>query len=271
MIDSADPPKRTAAWRVLALLGAFSRGGGSLTLSQLSRYADLSLTTTHRLVGEVMEWGGLEQDAEGRYRLSSKILNLASSSTQALRLREHALPHLLELHRQTGLGVQLGVRDDSSVMFLEALRTHPNYSGENRIGGRLPLHGTASGLVLLAYAMPDVVDDYLEQRLARYTPHTVIDPDTIRGELEIIRKRRYALGSQLISLEAGSVAAPVLNEELIVAAAVNVVFFVDRDDPQRLIKPVLETANRISRSLAEVKSAPDPRTVDFRRRQAGLA
>ena len=44
-----DPVKRTAAVRVLALLGAFSRVGGTLTLSEISRYAHLSLTAAHRL------------------------------------------------------------------------------------------------------------------------------------------------------------------------------------------------------------------------------
>jgi hypothetical protein len=47
--------KRTAAGRVLALLGAFSRGGGSLTLSEIARHADLSLTTAHRLAKEVLD------------------------------------------------------------------------------------------------------------------------------------------------------------------------------------------------------------------------
>src|SRR5690554_3553235 len=108
---SGDPGKRTAAARVLALLEAFSRGGGSLTLSEISRYANLSMTTTHRLTNEVLAWGGIELDDNGRYRLSRKILDLASSSTQTLKLRERALPHLSKLHRLTGLTVHMAVRD----------------------------------------------------------------------------------------------------------------------------------------------------------------
>jgi DNA-binding IclR family transcriptional regulator len=44
--DAQDSRKRTAAGRLLSLLGAFSRGGGSLTLSEIARYADLSTTAT---------------------------------------------------------------------------------------------------------------------------------------------------------------------------------------------------------------------------------
>src|SRR5690606_32989196 len=205
--------KRTAAARALAVLGAFSQGGGSLTLTEISRYADLSLTTAHRLAHEVLEWGGLELDDAGRYRLSRKILDLASSSTRALRLRESALPHISDLHRLTGLTVHLGVCDGGDVMYLEALRPHSNYSGENRMGGRMPLHVTATGLALLAYADPAFVDDYLSRPLKRFTPHTLADPDTIRAALETARRNRVALVSQTISLGAGAVAAPVFGED----------------------------------------------------------
>ena len=64
--------------------------------TEIARRADLSLTTTHRLAHEVLDWGGLEMDEEGRYRLSRKILKLASASTEDLRIRELALPHLVD-------------------------------------------------------------------------------------------------------------------------------------------------------------------------------
>lgn len=262
--------KRTAAGRALAVLGAFSQGGGSLTLTEISRYADLSLTTAHRLAHEVLEWGGLELDDEGRYRLSRKILDLASSSTRALRLRESALPHVSDLHRLTGLTVHLGVRDGNDVMYLEALRPHSNYSGENRMGGRMPLHVTATGLALLAYAEPAFVDDYLARPLKRFTPHTLADPESVRAALETARRNRFALVSQTISLGAGAVAAPVFSEDGRVETVVGAVYLIGRDDPTKLVDPVRAAATRIGHALAERRTRPHPRTVDFNRRSAGF-
>ncbi|KRA24311.1 hypothetical protein ASD65_07640 [Microbacterium sp. Root61] len=262
--------KRTAAARVLALLGAFSRGGGSLNLSEISRYADLSLTTTHRLAKEVLEWGGLELDCDGRYRLGRKILDLASASTEALRLREKVLPHLVDLHRHTGLTVHLAARDGADVVYLEALRTHPNYTGENKIGGRLRLHVTATGLVLLSHAGSDVVDEYLRVPLKVYTSRTIADEQTLRQNLTIVRRQGFAVGHQFVTMGAGSIAAPIVNAEGVVTAAVGVVYLVDQHDPNRLIDHVRAAANRMSRALAEKPAALDPRTIDFNRRNAGL-
>lgn len=261
--------KRTAAARVLDLLGAFASGGGSLTLSEISRYADLSLTTTHRLVGEVLQWGGLELDDAGRYRLSAKILDLASASTQAMRLRERALPHLVELHRRTGMTVHLSVRDGASVLYLEALRSHPNYTGENRIGGRLGLHVTATGLVLLAFAEDDCREEYLAGPLKRYTSETITEPEALRARMQQVKRNGYAVAERFVAMAAGSVAAPVMGPDGTVQAAVGLVYSTDGCESGKLIDPVRITANRISRAV-RTRAHPDPRTVDFNRRSAGL-
>ncbi|KAA9132262.1 IclR family transcriptional regulator [Microbacterium caowuchunii] len=275
VMDFATAPRtespRTAANRVLGVLGAFSHGRGALTLTEIARYADLPLTTAHRLAREVVAWGGLELDETGKYRLSRKILDLASSSTYAMRLRESALPHLSELHRTTCLTVHLAVRDGDEVLYLEALRSHTNYSGENRMGGRMPLHATATGLVLLAYAQECDIEDYLRGPLQRYTPKTVTDPDELRSTLAGIRASGHARLNGTISPRAGSVAAPVFGDDGTVETAVGSVFILERDDPARLIDAVRITATRIARSLACRNDPPHPATVAFNRRKAGLA
>ncbi|WP_460773085.1 IclR family transcriptional regulator [Microbacterium sp. GXF7504] len=265
-----DLGKRTAASRLLALLDAFGVGDGAKTLSELSRHAGLSLTTTHRLVHELRGWGGVEVDPRGRYRLSNKLLALASGSAQAFELRERALPHLMALNRVAGISVQLAVRDGGDVLYLEALRTIPNYTGQNRIGGRMPLHTVATGLVLLAHEEPAFVDEYLSGPLARFTERTPTDPAAIRRELERLRERRYVCADRTVTPEAGSVAAPVVGEDGRVVAAVGVIYFVAQTDPRQLIRPLLTAAKQISQAMTETRSAPDPRTIAFNRRRAGL-
>lgn len=259
---------RTAADRLLSLIGAFAHGDGALTLSELAGHADLPLPTAHRLLRELHDWGGVVQDESGRYRLGNKFLEIASFSTRGFEVRERALPHLIELQRQSGLSVQLAAREGDHVVYLEALRTQPNISGENRIGGRLPLHAAGTGLVLLAHAPEDVVDDYLSRPLQRFTRFTSTDPEEIRTILADIRAKRCAVTSQTVSLEVGSVAAPVHGPDGEVVAAVNAIFFVRHHDPRALLPQVLTAAAWIGRSIRAPGSAPDPRSIGFRRRRA---
>ncbi|GAA1804779.1 IclR family transcriptional regulator [Nesterenkonia flava] len=261
-------PKRTAAGRVLALLDAFTQGGSPLTLSEISRQAGLSLTTTHRLVKEVLQWGGLELDESGRYRLSCKILGLASTS-RAMVLRERALPHLMELHSRTGMSVHLAVRDRDEVMYIEALRAHPNYTGRSRIGGHFRLHVTATGLVLLAHEREEFIEEYLNQPLKRYTEHTIADADELRTTLHDVRQQGYAVAHQFVSPTAGAVGAPIVGLDGEVTSSLGLTYHVNQVNPSALVDLVRVTATRISRALRE-KQQLDPRTVDFNRRHAGM-
>lgn len=265
---AGEATKLTAAGRVLALLGAFATSGGRLTLSEISRQAGLSLTTTHRLVQEVLAWGGLEVDECGKYRLGPKIIELASSSTEGLRLRERALPHLIDLHRRTGMTVHLAVRDDAELLYIEALRGHPNYTGENRIGGRLPLHVGGTGLTLLAFAPNDVVDAYLRRPLRRYTRQTVVEPERLRGVLADIRRQRYCLTRSLLTPRAGSLAAPIVSPDGDVIAAIGVVCLLDRHEPEQYLELVRGTAARASHALLSRPAPMSAYTQEFHRRHA---
>ncbi|MFC7403039.1 IclR family transcriptional regulator [Citricoccus sp. GCM10030269] len=263
-------PKRTAASRVLSLLDAFGDRGEPMTLSDIARRADLSLTTTHRLAHEVLEWGGLDVDEDGRYRLSRKILALASASTEDLRIRELALPHLVELHQRTGLTVNLSVREADDVMYLEALRAHPNYTGQNRIGGRLPLHATATGLVLLAYADAEEQDEYLTKPLKRYTERTCARPEDLRATFERGRRDGFIRTDGALAPGAGSLGAPVPDATGTVDVAVGAIYSLKNPEPHCLADLVRATAHRISRARIE-RPTLDQRTIRFNRVQAGLA
>lgn len=262
------PAKPTAAGRLLALLEAFAHGEGALRLSEISRRADLSLTTTHRLVHELLAWDGLELDTCGRYRLSAKFLELASASTRGLRLRETALPYLVDLQRRTGLTIHLAVRNGLNVMNLEALRLHPNYGGENRIGGSLPLHIGGTGLVLLAYAPPGFVELYVREPLESYTRTTIADVPTLLATLEQIRREGYAIARHTPVEDRGMVSAPVMNAEGEIHAAVGLICWLDRHDPERYVELVRTTVGCISRALAERAARPPASAQAFRRRLA---
>ncbi|WP_258933154.1 hypothetical protein [Nesterenkonia pannonica] len=218
---------------------------------------------------EVVQWGGLELDESGRYYLSGKMLGLASTS-QAMCLRERALPHLMELHYQTGMSVQLAVREKHEVMYVEALRAHPNYTGRNKMGGHFQLHVTASGLVLLAHERDEYVEDYLQQPLKRYTEHTIADPGHLRSTLKDIRQQGYFVAHRCVSPSAGGIAAPIVGLDGEVRAAVGLTYEVGKVNPAALVDLVRVNATRITRALRE-KPQLDPRTVDFNRRQAGIA
>ena len=101
-----------------------------------------------------------------------------SSSSSATRcavtafLRDAALPYLADLFVLGGETVHLAVRDGDEVMYVERLVGHRSTATPSRVGGRFPLHCTATGKVLLTYAPDDVVERVLVERpRARHAVH----------------------------------------------------------------------------------------------------
>src|SRR5258708_16970576 len=106
LLDSAAEPSAPAtrtnvAGRLLAVLDAFGPRSRALSLSEISRRSELSLSTTHRLVHELLTWGALERDPNGRYSIGVRLLELAALAPRGLDLREAAFPCLDELHHPT--------------------------------------------------------------------------------------------------------------------------------------------------------------------------
>jgi hypothetical protein len=111
-------------WARLTRPGArtFGPAHATLTLSEISRRAGLSLTTTHRLVGELRAWGALERGEDGRYGIGLRLLEPGALAPLGLQLRELAVPYLDDLHQVTRANVVLVVRDGADVVYVEALR-----------------------------------------------------------------------------------------------------------------------------------------------------
>ena len=235
--------------RVLAVLDAFSVQRPALRLSEISRLAELSLTTAHRQVAELTRWGALERGEDGRYRIGLKLWELGALAPRSVDLREAALPVLEDLYEATHQNVQIAVRDGHEVVYVERITGRGAVSVVSRPGSRLPLHATAVGLVLLAYTSADEIDAVLGAPLRRYTAHTVVDPRRLRRILAETRRQGYAISDRQIEEVSASIAAPVRDGTGAVVAALSVVV-PTRGQLRRYVPAVLTAARGVTRQLA---------------------
>ncbi|MDO9590248.1 MAG: IclR family transcriptional regulator C-terminal domain-containing protein, partial [Microcella sp.] len=93
----------------------------------------------------------------------------------------------------------------------------------SRVGGRLPLHATAVGKVLLAFDESWVRDAVLAQPLESRTPHTHVDPPALRHELQIVAERGYAIAIDEVRVGSASIAVPVFQKQGGIGAALGLV------------------------------------------------
>ncbi|MGI5193500.1 IclR family transcriptional regulator [Streptomyces sp. CA-288835] len=240
---------RSAPDRLLAVLAAFDHDHPALSLTDISRRAGLSLTTAHRLVGALSEWGALERDASGTYHVGLRLWEVAALAPRGLALRQVALPYLEDLYEATHQNVQMAVRDGDEVVYIEWISGHSAVGVHIRVGARWPLHATGVGLALLAFSDVASQEAYCARPLVAFTPHTITDPAILRRVLAEVRRTGVAVSSRQVTEDALSVAAPVRNADGSVVAATSVV--VPERDAQvpALIPAVRLAALGISRAL----------------------
>jgi len=243
----------TAAGRVLAVLDVFRLSPTPVTLTEISRSAGLSMTTTHRLTHELLEWHALEQTDDGRYRLGTKMLELVTTSAHAMQMRERALPWLVRLNKALrNVVVHLAIRDGDESVYVESLRTGNGTVRMNRIGGRLPLHATATGWVLLAHADEAVQERVLAAPMAVFTPETVTDPEVLRHELAEIRRVGSCVTRSQMRMETGGIAAPVTGRGGEIVASVGIVVNLAGSKLEDYTPIVCAAAKRISTEIASL-------------------
>jgi DNA-binding IclR family transcriptional regulator len=252
-------PRRTMATvsvgaRLLAILEAFSSDNPQLTLSEISRRTGLPLTTAHRLVAELAAGGALERDLDGRYQIGLRLWEIASLAPRGVRLRESALPFLEDLYEATHQHAQLAVLDGHDVVYLERISGRNAVHIVSRVGGRLPLHATGVGLVLLAHADRDLQEEVLTAPLKRYTNKTISTGAQLRRVLADVRRNGFAISDGAIELVALSIAAPVHGPDDTVVAALSVVVPSGVTDPNAIVPVVRAAARGISRVLGAPSS-----------------
>jgi DNA-binding IclR family transcriptional regulator len=258
--------------KLLAVLDSFSQERPEHTLSELARHTGLPLSTTHRLVAELVGWGGLERGADRRYRIGLRLAELAALCPRGLALRDVALPYLEDLYEATHQNVQLAVRDGIDGVYVERIAGRHAVAVRTKVGARWPLHATGVGLVLLAHAPVDVQERVLAAPLATFTPFTIREPAALRRALAEVRRNGFALSDRQITDDAYSVAAPVTGPDGGCAAALSIV--VPATDPTRSgwAHAVRAAAHGISRGLTGTHRltgrAPAPATAPGTRRSS---
>ena len=235
--------------RLVSILATFSGESPRLSLSMISRRCGLPLTTTHRLVGELVAEGLLERDTDGRYQVGLRLWQLASLAPRSLGLREHALPFLEDLYEATHQHAQLAVLEGTEPVCLERISGHQAVPVVSRVGGRLPVHASGVGLILLAHASHELQESVLDRPLLRFTAYTVCDGAQLRRRLSEIRRDGFVISDRAIELTTLSVAAPVRGQDDSVIAALSVVVPYGSAAPQSLVPLVRASARGISRRL----------------------
>ena len=181
--------------RVSAVLGAFDDRHRHLRVSEISRRAGLPMSTTSRLVAELVGYGLLDRDGPA-LRIGARLAEVGALAARQRSLRAIARPHLSDLSAATGQSAHLAVLAGAEVIYLETVAGGAGPRLPSEVGGRLPAHACAMGKALLAYGDRAAVDLICRSVLAATGPRTVTAPAVLRRQLGQVLQGRLAYQSE---------------------------------------------------------------------------
>jgi DNA-binding IclR family transcriptional regulator len=214
MIQSVD-----RAVSILDMLAQNGWSGGS----EVARELGVHRSTALRLLGTLQRHGLVQRDARtAKYRLGTRLQQLASVVTGELDLREEARPICERLAATIGETVTLDVLDAQEILPIEQATGSSNFVNVSWLGRRTPIHCTASGKVIMAFGQETLRQRVLSVPLERRTAHTIVDPEALQAQLATIREVGYGQTSEELEIGLSAIAAPVRSADGRVIAAVDV-------------------------------------------------
>ncbi|GGG25845.1 IclR family transcriptional regulator [Rhodococcoides trifolii] len=242
------PTGESVLARGVRIVESFGLDDRALTVTDIARRSGLHVATASRLIEELVSLGWLERD--GRLvRVGVRLWEVASRASPTVGLREAAMPFMEDLHAVIGQHTQLGVMDGGEVLFVERLTARGAAVNYSRVAGRLPLHASSSGLVLLAHSTPEKQERVIAEPLTVFTDRTLRTGRELRAALAEVRRLDYAFCAGHIFEETTGIAVPLRDAGSSVVAALSVI--VPNDDAARALIPALQAAGRgITRVMA---------------------
>lgn len=208
------------AFRVVELFG---RNQPSLTIASIASQTQLNRVTAFRLCSTLAELGYLRRNLNSSYSLGMRALMLANAALGTLELPELAMPILKGLQEEIAETVNLGVLEETEIVYLIRLRSDQLLSIQLQVGSRIPFYASSLGKAIAAF-LPLEERSALSKRinLRPLTDHTIQTKSALEEQLSDVRRDGYAVNLEELAPGIRGIAAPVFDQSGRPVAAVNV-------------------------------------------------
>lgn len=182
--------------KALTVMDCFTRERPRMSLAEISSATGFHKTTAYNILTTLVSRGYVVRVGD-EYALGNAIINISSNVLDNVEIRDRGAPILRQLADDVSESVYLVVPDGDRVLYIYAIESSHRLQARSVLGDRAYYHSTAIGKATLAF----MGDERREELLAApefpaRTDNTVTDPETLRAEIELIRRRGYSTDSE---------------------------------------------------------------------------
>lgn len=235
----------------LAILELLSSDSAPMGVTALARHMAMPKSGVHRLLQVLRELGWVRQVPDGEYECTLKLWELGQRVANRVDLRAVSAAAMQELAAQTRETIMLSILDGTDVLYMDVIDSPQAVRAHTRPGDRAPAFCMATGKAMLAHAPASVIDAVVKQ-FEVFTPLTITSRQQLEQELDVVRRKGYALNQGEWTGGVRGVAAPIFDSRGQAVAAISIGAPADRLSASviRGMAPlVINAASRISGEL----------------------
>lgn len=237
----------------LKVIEALASAPNGLGVTRLAQLLGMPKARVHRHLSVLREHGYVDQDPDtNQYRVGWQMFLLGRACTSRFDVMSLAKPILEHLRDRVGQTVVISTFSDNEVVVIDLLRGTAPVEISLRPGTRFHHNSVAQGKIALAYGAEKLRRAYLAQALPASTRHTIVDPERLAAEIELVRKRGWADAPEELYIGINALAAPLMqaNGELFGTLAIvgSIHYLPSTPDPAH-VQALLEAAAQISAAM----------------------
>ncbi len=222
--------------RAMLLLETLVEDGGAWRLKDLAKRTGLSPSTAHRLLTTLEQRRFVQFDSQhALWSVGRQTFSVGIAYSRRQGLLAPALPILRDLRDQTHETANLGVFEDRSITVIGQVESREIMRAITRLGGNVPMVGSAMGKAVLANLPADVLEAMVTQSdLRPKTRHGIIAMEQLHGRLAQVLADGFAVDDEEHHPGLRCVASPVFNHLGDVVGAISVSGLAIRLTPARV-------------------------------------
>lgn len=204
--NKLEPRKRSGLNSGLDAIEAIAAGGKPMSMTEIAAAIGLTKASIHKTLATLEARSFVRRLEDQRYVIGIKAWEIGCIAAP-FEMTRLATPHMMQLVRQIGDGVSLGILSGSDMLSIQliegpqAVRVHEN------IGDRTPVHTLSSGLAYLSLLADEDILRILPPELEQRTELTVTDRGRLLELVDEVRHRGYAVCHGMCRVDASGVAA----------------------------------------------------------------
>jgi len=225
-----------------------------VSLKVLSAETGLHPSTAFRILSSLVDVGYVRRTETGKYSLGIKLRQLGCQVRASADLRSEAKSIMEWLRDKVGETVNLTVREDDEMVYVDRSTVTRMMRVEQVIGSRAPLHVTAVGKLMLGESHAGEVEGYVQRTgLPEYTKNTLTDLGSLQREISESVAKGYAFDNEEAELGVGCIGVLVRDAAGNAVAGLSISAPMERRQ-DKWIRTLQEAGRRLSERLGYISA-----------------